>query len=155
MCSTSIRCRISVGLKKFATAAKSTVVASCAVVCVRRHQAKEMEKMVQTTSKARINLFFSFTPKGRGLSRLLLLKRFHKPLIFLAQITPFFRLHSIMACGLLLLSGPTLVLLVELFRTPPGQMALRACYPSCLLKQQLVESYSKKKLYSLHLGVLC
>ena len=46
MC-TSIRCRISVGLKKFATAAKSTVVASCAVVCVRRHQAKEMEKMVQ------------------------------------------------------------------------------------------------------------
>ena len=83
MC-TSIRCRISVGLKKFATAAKSTVVASCAVVCVRRHQAKEMEKMVQTTSKAQINFFFPITPKGPGLSKLLLLKRFHKPLIFLA-----------------------------------------------------------------------
>ena len=84
MC-TSIRCRISVGLKKFATAAKSTVVASCAVVCVRRHQAKEMEKMVQTTSKAQINLFFPITPKGPAcLSGLLLLKRFHKPLIFLA-----------------------------------------------------------------------
>ena len=83
MC-TSIRCRISVGLKKFATAAKSTVVASCAVVCVRRHQAKEMEKMVQILVIPHQRLKGPFTPKGPGLSRLLLLKRFHKPLIFLA-----------------------------------------------------------------------
>ena len=83
MC-TSIRCRISVGLKKFATAAKSTVVASCAVVCVRRHQAKEMEKMVQILVILHQRLKGPFTLKGLGLSKLLLLKRFHKLLIFLA-----------------------------------------------------------------------